>query len=451
MLKVLSSLMMCFFFVGVLHANPFEYENKLTEDEFRKLFHQFDKYGYICRTAIYRGVGFKSKPLKYPYPYSLDYEELGQLFTENLKKNLYKDFAYPLCEEVRKNQIKSIESDNYQSTDVELDTDYTKNIYVTFELRYIYSANSYDVGRYLISNTVFMKELPLNLTDSDYSQIYKQSIDAILAARENTNPKQGTFKVGKGASFAYFRMHISKGPNNSSVEYVKKQYLNVKVIDSWEPEFISKPTQSIQSVNTAVEKTTQKTQDKPSVPTTAPNKSEAIQKAEQEKIIKAEIKKEVAVAQLENKAQLTQDKTLPVVKKVDDDVQKALKKIPKKEKKKVELKPYLETVVVCTPPSERGSFKCYGPNGSFSGHPNQPKGYKTPEEVVTMNMKWSCPDQKRFASVNNHSIWGCGQGATGSTSSKDSSQGLPIPERATYYCKPKQIGCKNQSPTQAEN
>lgn len=451
MLKLLCFLVIYTYFIGISHANPFEYENKLTEDEFRKISKKFDKYGYICTTMIVKGVGFKSKPLKYPYPYNLDHKELNQLFTENLNKYLNKEFAYPSCQSVTNDDISNINFESYQPTDIELDTDYTKNIYVTFALNYVNSGNSYQDGRILISNTVFMKEIPLNLTDSDYSQFYRQSIDAILAARENTNPRQYSFRVGKGAYFTDFTIHISKSPTNSSVEYAKKEYLNIKVIDSWKPTFISQPTQAIQSANTAVEKTTQNPLEKSTAPSNAPDKALAIQKAEQAKIVQAEIKKEVAVAKVENKAQLTQEKALPVVKKVDDDVQNALKKIPKKEKKKVELKPYLETVVVCTPPNERGSFKCYGPNGSFSGHPNQPKGYKTPEEVVTMNMKWSCPYQKRFASVNNHSIWGCGQGATGSTSSKDSSQGLPIPERATYYCKPKQIGCKNQSPTQADN
>lgn len=445
MLKVFCFLVIYSYFIGVSHTNSFNVPNKLTEEEFKRSILGMDRYGYICINDHHKDdLKVKSKALEYPYPYMLDNTELKQLFREKLNR----DVSNLVCDWTITDPSQSKFYSGFHSTDIALDTDYIKNVYVTFVVFYhIYG--SYDNSlseRSIVSDTLLIKEMPLHLTQADYSKIYTQLIKAIVDAGNDAD-----FKVQNGAYFKQFYIHVSKSNNGGRIEDIRKYLKQTKLISSWKPEFASQPKQAIQSVNTAVEKTTEKPQDKTSSPKTAPNKSEAVQKAEQEKIIKAEIKKEVAVAQVENKAQLTQDKALPVVKKVDDDVQKALKKIPKKEKKKVELKPYLETVVVCTPPNERGSFKCYGPNGSFSGHPNQPKGYKTPEEVVTMNMKWSCPDQKRFASVNNHSIWGCGQGATGSVSSKDSSQGLPIPERATYYCKPKQIGCKNQSPTQAEN
>lgn len=412
------------------NANELAITNKMTQEDLTNVIKNgFEKsyycYGFDGNTKI------TTKAKSFPYLVISKEDEVAPWFKEKFKKNYYNS----LCVSMLTNEHPSI--------DIPDEFDYSKNVYVTFSVSF---APSYLEKMTVYSDSVFVKEIPLVLNEADYSKIYSQVIKAISVLAE-----EPLLKPYVNSKFTSFQVMVSKREINSEVEYNLKNYKYRKLVDSWKPEFASQPGQATQTSSTLVDTTTQKPPEKSSAPSNAPDKAAAIQKAEQAKIVQAEIKKEVAVAQVENKAQLTQEKALPVVKKVDDDVQKALKKIPKKEKKKVELKPYLETVVVCTPPSERGSFKCYGPNGSFSGSPNQPKGYKTPEEVVTMNMKWSCTDQKRFVSVNNHSIWGCGFGATGSGSSKDSSQGLPIPERATYYCKPKQINCKNQSPTLVEN
>jgi hypothetical protein len=295
--------------------------------------------------------------------------------------------------------------------EIDIGQSYFSKVFVQVAVKFTKKNSSY--LQWLLSKKVFMEKIPKKLADEDWKNIE-------LTALQGIKNFPDIFSEGVEITEVYIMVSM----------FDKSTYLKgSSVYDQWTPNFIGADS------NTSVKRNS---------PSITSNVNDKIKEPPLNK-------KQLAEENNSNKRQLASDKNVAQLASIDTEVRSALKKIPKKEKKKVELKPYLETVVVCTPPSERGSFKCYGPNGSFSGHPNQPKGYKTPEEVVTMNMKWSCPDQKRFASVNNHSIWGCGQGATGSTSSKDSSQGLPIPERATYYCKPKQIGCKNQSRTQGES
>lgn len=412
----MSYLIRIFILISLFYSNLTHASNSLWSNTFdNDIYH----YCYSTRDKIY------SKPYKFPLSISTD--DHLQLFSSKVQKefnlDVYDLIFPPRCVAVAdadklQNQIDFYSKNNYK--EIDLQENYYENVF--FEI-FTSIRRTKITSTNVTSQPGFAEKITDNLSDDEW----RNEAQSVIA------------KFKEPVEVERLGITVSKSPHIGLVGY------------GWDPKIfgsswdltVSKMKQRSNKNNT--KKLTSNTN------ALSKSSSNLIQTREQEKVLQAEIKKEVAVAQVENKAQLTKDKALPVVKKVDDDVQKALKKITKNEKKKVELKPYLETVVVCTPPSERGSFKCFGPNGSFSGHPNQPKGYKTPQEVVTMNMKWSCPDQKRFASVNNHIIWGCGQGATGSTSSKDSSQGLPIPERATYYCKPKQIGCKNQSPTQGES
>lgn len=374
------------------HANSLSSQHDATPEGLKKAVksNSYETYACVIRDFRKDWTYLPTKPYKYPFeantPYYIDNSEMANIFKKKWmsQKSDFVSYGFhyycDMFESGKKPYDRSTtipgliqHSDSVISEvrDFELGFDYTKDVFIKITVSYSYINRDYkdkygnygESTKWIVSNSNFMKEIPLNLSDADYSKIHEQLMNSLMKVKNN----KGEFhELADIIKFDEFRIYVTK--EKKDIEFASRAYYDY--VEDWIPEFASKTDE------TASKKSkTKNTQNKSSLPTSAPNNSEAVQKAEQEKIIKAEIKKEVAVAQVENKAQLTQDKALPFVKKVDDDVQKALKKIPKKEKKKVELKPYLETVVVCTPPSERGSFKCYGPNGSFSGHPNQPKGW----------------------------------------------------------------------------
>lgn len=361
---------------------------------------------YVCMSNRHKII---SKP--YIFPFYIAPDDHLSLFMSAIKKD--PSLSSKLDDHFCTFDFRNTYSDKVKQgfKEIDIGQSYFSNVFVQIAAIVERTDNGYTER--IFSRKVLMEKIPNKLAEEDWKNI---ELNAAQGAKNFPDIFTGQAKLKE------VLIVVSMDDKSSF-------FGGSRIYDQWIPNFIG--ADSITSVKRNTPSNT--------VNTNVKVKEQPINK------------KQLSEENVTNKRQLALDKNVAQLASIDAEVQSALKKIPKKQKKKVELKPYLETVVVCTPPNERGSFKCYGPNGSFSGHPNQPKGYKTPEEVVTMNMKWSCPDQKRFASVNNHSIWGCGSGATGSVSSKDSSQGLPIPERATYYCKPKQIGCKNQSPTQAEN
>lgn len=106
------------------------------------------------------------------------------------------------------------------------------------------------------------------------------------------------------------------------------------------------------------------------------------------------------------------------------------------------LNPTDEAVVLCTEPDEQTRFRCDGPLNHMTGHAKSISGYRSPEELVSKNMRSQCPDQRPLGAPAGYMAWGCGFGATGFMNAKDTGQGLSLGGRRVYFCKPKQSGCR---------
>lgn len=105
-----------------------------------------------------------------------------------------------------------------------------------------------------------------------------------------------------------------------------------------------------------------------------------------------------------------------------------------------------EAVIVCTIPGSDGRFRCATPvSGGISGGPRDSlPEYRTPELMVA-HFSASCPGARKLRS-STHLVWGCGFGATNNSAQMDRSAGADIQGRNTYYCTPKETGCRRTAP-----
>src|SRR5690606_37505876 len=106
-----------------------------------------------------------------------------------------------------------------------------------------------------------------------------------------------------------------------------------------------------------------------------------------------------------------------------------------------------EAIIVCTIPSATdGRFNCSTPiTKNISGGPeNTLSQYRSPELMVA-SMSAACPGAAKLRS-SSHLVWGCGFGATNNSAQMDRSAGVDVHGRETYYCYPKEVGCKRTSP-----
>lgn len=106
----------------------------------------------------------------------------------------------------------------------------------------------------------------------------------------------------------------------------------------------------------------------------------------------------------------------------------------------------LEAIIACTKPDPlTGKFRCATPiSKGIDGGPNSLREWSTPE-AMTKNLKATCPNPRRLES-STHIVWGCGFGATNNSAEMDRSAGVDVKGRNTYYCYPKETGCRRITP-----
>lgn len=111
------------------------------------------------------------------------------------------------------------------------------------------------------------------------------------------------------------------------------------------------------------------------------------------------------------------------------------------------LLPTMEAIIACTVPTpDGGRFRCATPvNAGISGGLNNSlASYRTPEAMVE-SLSSSCPSPRKLPS-STHLVWGCGFGATNNSAQMDRSAGVDVKGRITYYCLPKETGCRRTTP-----
>jgi hypothetical protein len=110
------------------------------------------------------------------------------------------------------------------------------------------------------------------------------------------------------------------------------------------------------------------------------------------------------------------------------------------------LVPTPEAIVVCTKPDSEGRFGCDSPvNANERGGPKSDlQAHRTPDLMVK-SMTGSCVNARPLPSTT-HLVWGCGYAATGNALYMDRSAGVDVRDRITYYCFPKEPGCRRTTP-----
>lgn len=104
-----------------------------------------------------------------------------------------------------------------------------------------------------------------------------------------------------------------------------------------------------------------------------------------------------------------------------------------------------EGVVICEL-GTGGRFTCHTTLGTLiDGGPNQPAGWRTPEEAA--GYVGGCRSPRRITWRAGYEVFGCGTGITGMSNYIDvaAKLGVTVPGRNTYWCKPLEIGCNRTS------